>query len=217
MNVSKTKFMVFHTPRKRVQIPKLCIDGKPLECVETFVYLGITLHKNLSWNFHTEKIAQKVSKMNCVLSKLKRILPPRILKTIYNCLIACHLNYGVLLWGRSSNQLFKLQKRSVRLITASKYNAHTDPLFKSLQILKLEDIVKTQELVFFYKFVNGPLPSYFQTNYISYLNPNRESRNQRRLLFPRFRHEYFRQNLRYSIVNTVNNAPQNFIEKCTTH
>ena len=34
------------------------------------------------------------------------------------------------------------RKKVLRIITLSKYNAHTDPLFKSLDLLKLYDILK---------------------------------------------------------------------------
>ncbi len=36
----------------------------------------------------------------------------------------------------------------------SKYNAHTEPLFKLNELLKLEDILKLQELKFYYKYVS---------------------------------------------------------------
>ena len=34
----------------------------------------------------------------------------------------------------------------MRIITCSKYNAHSEPLLKELKLLKLEDIRKLQEL-----------------------------------------------------------------------
>ncbi len=34
----------------------------------------------------------------------------------------------------------------------SKYNAHTDPIFKKEKLLKLRDIIKLQELKFYYKY-----------------------------------------------------------------
>ena len=35
-------------------------------------------------------------------------------------------------WGFKSDRIFKLQKRAARIITCSKYNAHTEPLLKTL-------------------------------------------------------------------------------------
>ena len=48
----------------------------------------------------------------------------------------------------------------MRIITC-KYNAHSEPLFKELKLLKLEDIRKLQELKCYYKLVHRQLPSYF--------------------------------------------------------
>ena len=217
MNISKTKFMLFHSPKKQVVTPALKINDQPIESVDNFVYLGISINKNLSWKIQTDKIARKISKIICVLSKLKNTIPTFILKTIYNSLISCHLNYGILVWGQSLGPLEKLQKRAIRLLTNSKYNAHTNPLFKSMKILKIEDMRRIQELVFFYKFSKNMLPVYFKTEYIRFLESNYTNRHRFSLLFPRFRHEYFRQNLRYSIVNTINNAPITYLEKVHTH
>ena len=43
-----------------------------------------------------------------------------------------------------------------------KYNSHTEPLFKKLHMLKVEDIFKLIQLKFFYKFINKDLPDYFK-------------------------------------------------------
>ena len=46
-------------------------------------------------------------------------------------------------------------------MTNSKYNAHTDPLFKSLKLLKIKDIFDVQGMKICYKFVNNNVPTYF--------------------------------------------------------
>ena len=40
--------------------------------------------------------------------------------------------------------LYKLQKRIIRIITKSPYKAHTTPLFKKLNMLKINDICKLE-------------------------------------------------------------------------
>ena len=69
-----------------------------------------------------------------------------LLRILYNSLILSHLQYCVLSWGFKSDRIFKLQKRAVRIITCSKYNAHTEPLLKTLNLLKIEAIMKTKAL-----------------------------------------------------------------------
>ena len=47
-------------------------------------------------------------------------------------------------------------------MTNIKYNAHTEPLFQQLHLLKVNDIFDEQCLNFLYKFVNKKLPNYFR-------------------------------------------------------
>ena len=54
-------------------------------------------------------------------------------------------------------RLEKLQKRAVRIITCQIYNAHTDPLFKKLSLLKFNDLYRLNVLKLYCKFHNGPL------------------------------------------------------------
>ena len=56
-----------------------------------------------------------------------------------------------------------MQKRALRIITCSKYNAHTMPILKDLNLLKIEDIFKLHQLKFYYKLVNKQLPAYFDS------------------------------------------------------
>ena len=58
-------------------------------------------------------------------------------------------------------RIFILQIKAVRVITLSKYNAHTAPIYKELHLLKVSDIYKLQELKFYHKLINKQLPEYF--------------------------------------------------------
>ena len=162
INVNKTKAMLFHDPRKKLNEIKIMINGTEIEFVNNFNYLGIILDSNLSWKFHIKMISQKISKSICIINRLKNIVPTSVLQTLYNTLIAPHLSYGILAWGIQSKKLFKLQKRAVRIIVNAKYNAHTDPIFKQQFLLKISDLCALQELKFVFKLINNNgLPCYF--------------------------------------------------------
>ena len=62
---------------------------------------------------------------------------------------------------------FIVCKKGIRIISVGKYNAHTNPIFKKLQFLKL-DIYKVQKLKFYYKLVNNDLLEYY--SHIPYLH-----------------------------------------------
>ena len=61
-----------------------------------------------------------------------------------------HLEYGIIIYGNSKkiNNIIKLQKWGIRTATNSKYNAHTEPLMKKYNILKLSDLYKVKILTF---------------------------------------------------------------------
>ena len=73
------------------------------------------------------------------MNKLKSTLPQNILINIYNSLIIPHINYCILLWGSENNRVAKLQKRAVRIIRGESRLSHTDPIFKELNHLKIND------------------------------------------------------------------------------
>ena len=81
----------------------------------------------------------------------------------YGFFILSHLQFGITCWGFEWKIIFKLPKRTLRIMTNSKYNAHTEPLFKELEMLKVSDIFDVQCMKFWYKFVNKSLPEYFGT------------------------------------------------------
>ena len=59
LNASKTKFMVFSMPQKKVVIPRLKLADTEVESVDQFNFLGITLDTHLNWNAHIIKIFGK--------------------------------------------------------------------------------------------------------------------------------------------------------------
>ena len=55
----------------------------------------------------------------------------------------------------------------MRIITNSKYNAHTEPIFRRLNLLKLDDIFRCSALRFVYNLFNDRLPTYFVDTLLS--------------------------------------------------
>ena len=76
-----------------------------------------------------------------------------------------YIDYGITPWGTSYtqhiNKLQTSQKKDIRLITGSKYNDHTDPLFRSTKMLKIKDMYEYKMANFMYLFNAHILPSQF--------------------------------------------------------
>ncbi len=77
-------------------------------------------------------------------------------------MIVSHINYHILAWGYEYSRIFKLQKKAIRIISISKYNAHSEPLFKKFNLLQIEDMLRLNELKLYYKYENRLLPDYLK-------------------------------------------------------
>ena len=138
------------------------INDTPIARVSSFDFLGLSLNENMSWKTHCDKIGNKIAKYLGVFNRLKRQIPSHILKTLYFSLIYPLLNYCINTWGYECHRIDKLHKKIIRIISCSKYNAHTEPIFKSLSILKLEDVLSLNVLKFYFKYYHSDLPEYFR-------------------------------------------------------
>ena len=219
INASKSKIMFFYSKRRNFSPPTIHINGIEIECVEDFKYLGITINRALSWETHVKEISSKISKIIGVMNRIKNTLPSFTLKTIYDALIASSINYGLLVWGGKPGSIAKLQKKVVRIILNTRSRAHSEPLFKRLGILKINDLRTIQELIFFYKFKHNMVPQYFRNNFIHFHFDDHEypTRQRQRLRLPIIHHEFMRCNLRCTIVKTVQETDSIILDKIDTH
>ena len=201
INPTKTKAMLFYTPQRNVVPVDLFINDSPIEYVNHFNYLGIVLDSHLSWKFHIENVSNKIARTIGIMCKLKNYLPLNTLVTLYNTLILPYLSYGLLAWGLQSNKLENLQKKAIRTVTASKYNAHTEPLFKKLKILKVTDLCNLQEMKFIFKLENKMLPAYFtkSMNIRQSDIHNHNTRNANELINPTRIHSFANNSVRFRI------------------
>ena len=168
LNTKKTKFIIFHRPRQKLPPyqNEIKIENNIIERTNDIKFLGVIVDSTLTWENHLKFKCSQILKSLNAISRLKNQIPSSILKTLYNSLILPHLSYAISVWGNTTNRQFKrlqlLQKRSIRLITKSRYNSHTNNLFKQLHILKLQDIFKASCLQLYYMIYNKLTPLYFQ-------------------------------------------------------
>ena len=133
-------------------------------------FLGIHIDPLLTFKLHINTIVSKVSKAMFFLRSVKNVLTGSALKSVYYALIHSHFVYGIHIWSCTNqsnlNSLFLKQKTAIRLINSAKYNAHTEPIFKSSGILPLYMLTDFFKLKFFHDFVNKELPTSFDNTWI---------------------------------------------------
>lgn len=59
------------------------------------------------------------------------------------------------------NKLFLTQKRAIRTVSNSRWDAHTSPLFKKLHILTILELNKLQVACFMFRVNKNMVPSFF--------------------------------------------------------
>ena len=122
---------------------------------------------HLNWKDHVLQISRKISRGTGALSKLRHYIDCNVLKQIYYAIIYPFLTFGFIVWGNTYITTIKplqiIQKKAIRIITFSKYDAHTNQLFVQLQLLKFSDIITYYTSLFMHKYNNGHLPECFDT------------------------------------------------------
>ena len=167
LNVSKTKYMVFRSPKMplndnlSIKIGNEEVERIGQDCqIKSFKFVGIMIDEFLSWDYHINLVANKISKSIFALRQVKNILPMKIRKLLYNTMVKPHLDYGLLVWGQSQQltRLEKLQKKAIRLITNASYNAHTEQIFGNQKLLKIGEIYTVGVNEFASKYLNNKIP-----------------------------------------------------------
>ena len=153
LNPKKTKTVIFRRkslPSSQKQL-EILLDGVKLSIDEAASFLGITIDSTLSWDHHCTNVANKISRSNSIINRVKKFLPPPTLKILYHSFIQPHLMYGLPAWGgctaQNKKRIINIQKRAIRTITKSYFSAHTEPRMKQLGLLKFEDLYAQQCLV----------------------------------------------------------------------
>ena len=106
---------------------------------QTINFLGLTLDYTLSWSPHIARICNKLRSACYILRILKPTLTTQNLKTIYFAYFHSIMSYGIIFWGNSvdNDEVFKLQKRAIRVMTNSSNRTSCRGLLKELGILSL--------------------------------------------------------------------------------
>ena len=145
LNLKRTKFMVFIAGQKRsICNFQIRIDHQNIVDVKETNVLGVILDENINWKSEISHVASKVAKSIGIISRCSFFLPKSSLRMLYCSLIYPYSYYCNIVWASSYKTnlclLVILQKRIIRIINKSHFNAHTDPIFKDLGILKFNDI-----------------------------------------------------------------------------
>ena len=116
-NPTKTKTILFTKRRRMIKLPSLHLDGADLKYDDSFKYLGVEIHKSLSWTRH---ITERANKCKFLLMKSKNVistkwgLTPDKMEWVYKAMVRPKLTYGAITWAHDIKELDKLKIQRVQ-------------------------------------------------------------------------------------------------------
>jgi hypothetical protein len=175
VNISKTKYIIFRMKSKKLgpntpdiiynkNEPDQPIDNTLITTLEryhdnhenadcrAYKYLGIFLDEHLSLDTHSTHLINKLSRSLYCIKQAKHIIPLNGMKALYQSLIHLYLLHSTLIMNsitvKNKQRIAKIQKKAIRIITGSTYNAHTAPLFLQHNILPYDNLITFSQLMF---------------------------------------------------------------------
>ena len=145
-------------------------DNIPVTGKKTVKYLGVNINISWNWSEHVERVNNKAKKGMYALIRLRKLVSHKILKIVYNALVKSHITYAIAVWGPVipkylSKKLECTLKQAMRIIHMCHNRAHSEPLFKSLNELKYEDLVTHSTIISMYNNdKDNPLKNFFKLN-----------------------------------------------------
>ena len=122
---------------------KFKMNGKVIYPSKFIKYLGIYADETLSGKTHCDELTKKLNRANGILAKSRHYVSSKQLKDIYYANFFSHFTYGSQIWGQGINtyidKISIIQNNALRISSFSEFNAHTDPLYRKLNVLKLKD------------------------------------------------------------------------------
>src|SRR6218665_1512586 len=120
LNPDKTNYILFRSPRKKINDINLYLNKIPITRSHTSKFLGVIIDQFLSWKDHIAVVCKKVSKNIGIIAKIKYCLSFQNLKNLYYTLIFPYLSYCNIVWGSNYKSSLKylntLHKRIIRII-----------------------------------------------------------------------------------------------------
>ena len=163
MSFNASKCEVLRVSNKRKNIigaSPYSIHGTPLRTVEEAKYLGVTIHKNLSWKSHIHNICKKGNSTLGFIRRNLRKCPSKIKEQAYNTYVRPTLEYSSTVWDPHVkgliSQIDMVQRRAARFVL-SNYNQRDSVtlMLEGLGWRTLHERRAQSKVIMLYKIVHG--------------------------------------------------------------
>ena len=209
--------MVFSNKRSMIDI-ELTIDDNKIHSTSQTKFLGVIIDEKLNWNKHISHITSKVARGIGIIIKARKFLPRDAILSLYYSFIYPYLTYCNLIWGNACathlERLKILQKKAVRIIAGVTPRTHSDPLFKQLKLLKINEINIFLTACFMFKVSNCMIIEIFQNLFVKNSEIHGHlTRQSAEYHIPIVHTESAKRNIRFHGVKTWNDLMKKGISK----
>jgi hypothetical protein len=159
LNVKKSNYLIINLNHRSINDLNIVICNERLIRVTKVKILGVFFDDRFVFDEHINSLSKKMNQRIGLLSRLRHFLPEKTLVIVYNSIVLPILDYSLVLWGYTYsnhiNRLITLQKRAIRVMTFSRFDAHSEPLFEKLDIMPLKKRLLFNSSIYIYKALNS--------------------------------------------------------------
>ena len=139
LNYDKTYILQFLTKNDHEINMQVSSGNRKTATIQSLKFLVLTIDTSLTWKHHIGELTSRVNKVCYVIRSLKLFMSLDVLRSTYFLYVYSIISFGIIFWGNSSysEDIFKIQKRIIRIIMNSSKNASCWQLFK-LDILPIQ-------------------------------------------------------------------------------
>ena len=134
-----TYFLRFLTTHKNETQQQIVTSTSLITNINSTRLLGLKIDGTVSWREHVAELTPKLNKTSYVIRTLMFLRSLEILRMVYFSYFHSIMSYGIVFWGNSHSSInvFKIQKRIIRIMSKSNNHDTCRSLFKKLGILLL--------------------------------------------------------------------------------
>ena len=160
LNIKRTELAIFKHKKKKLECSiRITLSRKRLYPSNSIRYLGVKVDGNLNRKDHIHDVAIRLKRANTLLFKIRNYVDFKTPKSICFAIFDSHINYANLIWGQNVNSSFRIvnlqKKKAIRIINNQLRNSPLSLLFKKSNILKFEDKILINNIIFISKSFNN--------------------------------------------------------------
>lgn len=220
INADKTKYMIFRNKNKKnVQI-EVKVNGKVIDEVDKYNYLGMIVDNKLKWTYHVDKITKKMASVIGAVRRVNVDMRRNTANLIYHAHIISHVRYNLICWSHCSNNLknrvVRLINKAIKILFKFDYFTPTNLLYKLAEKMTLKSLIMLEKVKYVHRIIKG---DYKCSIVISRRNDihNYETRSRCLVQPIRSRTENHRTSLLSSAILIYNNLPGEIVNEPTWH